>query len=145
LLDPRVAVLIVAGLQVPAVPSLDVAGNPGAVEFWQKGPIASKVGATEEAVIVIFIVSGTEQGAPVGEKIYPLVPTVVVLIVAGLQVPAVPSLDVAGNPGAVEFWQKGPIALKVGSVDAVTNIVILFDVAVAGVAHVLLLVSTTLT
>ena len=52
-----------AGLQVPAVPSLDVAGNPGAVEFWQKGPIALKVGVTADD-IVILTVAGTEQDPP---------------------------------------------------------------------------------
>ena len=37
-----------------------------------------------------------------------------VLMVAGLHVPVMPLLDVAGNAGAVLFWQSGPIVLNVG-------------------------------
>lgn len=38
------AVLIVAGLHVPATPLEDVAGSAGAVLFWHKGPICVNVG-----------------------------------------------------------------------------------------------------
>ena len=49
-------------------------------------------------------------------KVYVLVPTVAVLIVAGLQVPAIPFVDVAGRVGAVLFRHSGPIAVNVGTV-----------------------------
>ena len=35
---------MLAGLQVPAVPSFDIGGNTGGVEFWQSGPIGSNIG-----------------------------------------------------------------------------------------------------
>ena len=38
----------------------------------------------------------------------------VVLIVAGDQVPVIPLVEVAGKAGAVLFWQSGPIATKAG-------------------------------
>jgi len=41
--------------------------------------------------------------------VYTVVPTVVVLIVAGFHVPAKPLSEVAGNAGAVLFWHSGPI------------------------------------
>ena len=39
---------------------------------------------------------------------------VVVEMVAGDQVPAMPLLDVGGKLAGVAFWQYGPRALKVG-------------------------------
>jgi hypothetical protein len=39
-----------------------------------------------------------------------------VLIAAGFHVPVIPLTDVAGNAGATEFWQNGPIAVKVGTI-----------------------------
>jgi hypothetical protein len=47
---------------------------------------------------------------------------VVVLIVAGFQVPLIPLVDVAGNAGAVAFWHNGPIAVNVGVIDEVITI-----------------------
>ena len=42
------------------------------------------------------------------------VPAVVVLMVAGAQVPVMPFNEVPGSAGAAEFWQSGPIAVNVG-------------------------------
>ena len=42
------------------------------------------------------------------------VPAVVVLMVAGLQVPVMPFNEVPGSAGAAEFWQSGPISVNVG-------------------------------
>ena len=55
---------------------------------------------------------------------------VVVLIVAGLQVPLIPLVDADGNNGAVAFWQIGPTCVKVGVIWLVITISI-----VAVVAH----------
>ena len=38
-----------------------------------------------------------------GVNVYTVVPTLAVLIVAGLHVPVIPLLDVVGNAGAPEF------------------------------------------
>ena len=45
---------------------------------------------------------------------YVVVPVFAVLMVDGLHVPAIPSVDVAGSAGATLFWQKGPIGLITG-------------------------------
>ena len=45
---------------------------------------------------------------------YVVVPMVAVLMVAGLHVPVMPLVDVAGNAGAVLFWHSGPICVNVG-------------------------------
>ena len=59
-----------------------------------------------------------------------MVPTEAVLIVAGLQVPVMPLVEVPGSRGAVAFWQRGPMAAKVGVMLAFT---VMLSVAV--VAH----------
>ena len=56
----------------------------------------------------IFIVAVVPHCPAVGVKVYVVVPTVAVLIVAGLHVPVMLLLDVVGNADAVVFWQKGP-------------------------------------
>ena len=48
-----------------------------------------------------------------------VVPVAEVLIVAGLHVPGILLLDVPGRGGAAEFWQSGPICVKVGVTGAV--------------------------
>lgn len=47
-------------------------------------------------------------------------PLLVVFIVDGDHVPAIPFVEVIGNVGATEFWHKGPIAENVGVVNAFT-------------------------
>lgn len=51
---------MLAGLHVPAIPSLDVNGKPGGVEFWQSGPMALNVGV-RVPTIVMFKEIGVEQ------------------------------------------------------------------------------------
>ena len=99
---PTVEVLIVAGFHVPVMPLLDVVGSAGAVAFWHNGPIALKVGITG-AVITTSIVVTLPHCPAFGVKVYVVVPTVVVLIVAGFHVPVMPLLDVVGKVGAVAF------------------------------------------
>jgi len=54
-----------------------------------------------------------------------------VLITAGLQVPATPSLEVAGNTGAIAFWQ-----IEVGTVAKVgMRLVTTVIVTETGFAH----------
>ena len=52
---PAVAVLIVAGLQVPVIPLFDVVGRTGAVLFWQSGPIAVNVGVTCGSMVMLKV------------------------------------------------------------------------------------------
>ena len=54
-------VLMMAGLHVPVIPSLDVGGSAGAVLFWQYEPaIVGKVGEILPT-IVMFIEVGIAQ------------------------------------------------------------------------------------
>ena len=95
---------MLAGLQVPAIPSLDVGGSAGAVVFWQyELAIVVKVGEMLPTM-VMFIEAGVAQ-LPVDDGVnrYVAVPMADVLMVAGLQVPAIPSFDVGGSAGGVEF------------------------------------------
>jgi hypothetical protein len=57
------------------------------------------------------------------------VPAIVVLIVAGFQVPLIPLRDVEGITGAVEFWHKGPIGVKFGTTELLTAISIVVAIA----------------
>ena len=99
---PAVAVLIVAGLQVPVMPLLDVAGNVGAVLFWHSGPIAVNDGVICGSTTMVNVASIAHCPAD-GVNVYVVVPAVAVLMVAGLHVPVMPFVEVAGNAGAVLF------------------------------------------
>jgi hypothetical protein len=94
--------LIVVGLQFPLMPLVELPGSAGATEFWHKGPIALKVG-TVGFVIVIFSVAVVAHCPALGVKVYVLVPTVEVLIVAGLHVPLIEFVELKGSDGATEF------------------------------------------
>ena len=48
--------LIVAGLQVPVIPLVEVPGSAGAAEFRQSGPIAAKVGVIWVATVTLKVV-----------------------------------------------------------------------------------------
>ena len=63
-------------------------------------------------VITTSMVTGAAHCPAVGVNVY--VPLVVVLIIAGLQVPVILLLDVVGSAGAVLFWHNGPIGVKAG-------------------------------
>jgi hypothetical protein len=91
------------GLHVPAIPSVDVEGSAGTVVFWQyEFAMAGKVGETMPT-IVIFREAGVEQLPAVGVNMYVTVPVAVVLMLAGFHVPGIPSFDVGGSAGGVEF------------------------------------------
>jgi hypothetical protein len=113
---------MVAGLHVPVTPLLDVAGNVGAVLFWQSGPIAVNVGTVCASTVMLSVV--VVAHCPLsGVNVYVVVPVVEVLITAGFHVPVIPLLDVVANAGAPEFWQSGPIAVNVGITGAVITTV----------------------
>jgi hypothetical protein len=101
---PRAAVLMLAGFHVPAIPSFDVNGSAGGVEFWQSGPMALNVGVTVPTMVMFKETCGAQLPA-VGVNIYVAVPGTVVLMLAGLHVPVIPSFDTSGSAAAVAFWQ----------------------------------------
>ena len=94
--------LIVAGLHVPVMPLVEVAGNVGAVLFWHSGPIAVNVGVICGSMVMLSVAM-IAHSPLAGVNVYVVVPGTDVLIVAGLQVPFTPLLDVAGRVGAAEF------------------------------------------
>jgi hypothetical protein len=59
-----------------------------------------------------------------------VVPLVEVLIVAGLQVPEIPLLEVPDSDGATLFWHKGPICVNVG---VICGLIVMLSIA--EVAH----------
>lgn len=108
-----------AGDHVPLIPFREVVGNAGGVEFWHSGPITLNVGPTCD-VTTTFIVADVPHCPVAGVNVCVVVPTAEVLIVAGLQVPVTPFVDVAGSVGATLFWQSGGICVNIG----VTRLVI---------------------
>ncbi|CAM4441155.1 hypothetical protein FLTE109939_13310 [Flavobacterium terrigena] len=81
---------------------IDVVSNAGAVPFKQILAIAGNVG-TIIGSIVIFIVVPTPHCPGLGVNVYVVIPAVLVLIVAGLQIPVMLLFEVANNVGAVAF------------------------------------------
>ena len=66
-----------------------------------------------EAVTVTSVVT-TDAHATEGVKVYVVVPSVAVLIEAGLHEPAMPLVDMDGKAGAADPMQSGPIVLNTG-------------------------------
>jgi hypothetical protein len=58
-----------------------------------------------------------------GVKVYVVIPSVAVLIVAGLHVPEIPLFELTGNKGGAAFRQSGPIGVKAGVMAGLTVIV----------------------
>jgi hypothetical protein len=78
---------------------VEVAGKPGAVLFWHNGPICVNAGVAA-LVTCMAIVALVAQCPADGVKVYFLVPTVPVLIIAGFQVPVKLFVEVNGSVGA---------------------------------------------
>jgi hypothetical protein len=124
-LVPAVKVLMAAGFQVPVTAGLlvELAGNAGGVEFWQRGPMGVKVGVIS-VVMTISMVTALAHWPASGVKVYVLVPAVKVLMAAGFQKPVTAGLlvELVGSRGGVEFWQRGPMGVKVGVISVVMTI-----------------------
>ena len=123
---PVAVLLTIAGLQVPVIPLLDVVGSTGAAAPEQIGATAVNAGVTLVLTVTVTVVVVAHNPA-VGVKVY--VPVVVLLTVAGLQVPVIPLLDVVGSTGAVAPEQIGATAVNVGVTFAFTVIVSVVVVA----------------
>lgn len=90
-----VALLFIAGLQVPVIPFVDVVGNAGIEAPEQYGPAELKVGVTLGVIVIVRVVCAAHWPA-VGVKVYI---AVFVLLIAGLHVPVIPLVDVVGSAG----------------------------------------------
>jgi len=115
---PLTVLLTTAGDQVPVMPLSDVVGNTGAVVPEQIGAITAKLGVTFGITVMSSVVAALAHCPAVGVNVYVVVPVAAVLITAGVQVPLMPLLDVAGNTGAAEFIQSEPIAVNTGIICA---------------------------
>ena len=117
---PAMLVLMVAGLHVPVIPLSEVVGNAGAVGFWHSGAIGVNAGVSS-AVTVMVSVAGVAHCPADGVNVYVVGPCMDVLMVAGLQVPVIPLMDVVGKAGAVLFKQSGAMVANVGVMAVVTS------------------------
>ena len=115
-----VAVLFIAGDQVPVIPFVDVVGNAGIVAPEQYGPTAANVGVTFGVIVIVKVVVNAHCPA-VGVNVYVVV---AVLLIAGDQVPVIPLVEVVGNAEIVAPEQYGPTAANVGVTFGVIVIVI---------------------
>ena len=52
---PAAAVLIIAGVQVPVIPLVDVDDKTGTVLFWHSGPIAVKAGVMLPVIVISIV------------------------------------------------------------------------------------------
>ena len=113
MLDPTVEVFIVLGFQVPVIPSKDCVGKFVGVVFIQNGPIAENVGV--KGFVMETLTEVTLAHCPAeGEKVKLKLPVLVVEIVEGFQVPAIPFIEFGGKVGAVPFKQIGFIGVNEG-------------------------------
>jgi hypothetical protein len=102
--------LTVAGFQVPVMPLVDVEGKTGATAPLQIGAMAANVGVIIGFTVTV-IVGDVAHWPVAGTKVY--VAVVVLLTVAGLQVPGIPFVDVVGKIGAVAPLQIAPTGANV--------------------------------
>ena len=103
------------GDQKPAISFNEIVGSEGIAVPWQIGWVSTKIGVTPG---IIFIVSSTvrAQGFPdvwmmSGVKVYKVV---VVLLIAGVHMPAISFIEVVGNSGMYVPEQNCEIGVNWG-------------------------------
>jgi hypothetical protein len=128
---PTLLVLIVAGDQVPVIPSEDINGNVGGLLLRHNGPIGLKFGV-RFGLTKISIVKIEAHSEISGVNVYIVVPEVVVFMIFGDQVPVIGGvlLELFGNGGGIIPWQRVDIGVKEGSISGV----IVIDIVVV-IAH----------
>jgi hypothetical protein len=128
---PGLNLSTIAGLHIPEIPLRSVLGNTGTFPFAQMARAVPKLNTGVAFGVTVTVNSvGNAQRPSAGVKVY--TPVAVGLTVAGLHVPVIPSIDVAGNTGAAPssqiVWVKPK--LNVGTTFGVTS-----TVSVAATAH----------
>ena len=107
-----VAVLLtVVGDHVPVIPFVEVEGNTGAAEPLQIGATGVNVGVILDTTVTVMFVVVAHWPAS-GVNVY--VPVVVLLTVAGDQVPVMPFVDDIASTGARDPLHNGPIGANTG-------------------------------
>jgi len=114
-----VEVLLIAGLQVPVMPLVEVVGRAGIEAPEQYGPTELKAGVTIGLIVIVSVVVTAHCPAE-GVNVYVVV---AVLLISGLQVPFIPFVDVVGRAGIEAPAQYGPAELNEGTVFGVMVIV----------------------
>jgi hypothetical protein len=110
---PFLVVSITFGNQVPVIPSMEEAGKVGAILPLQNAAIGLNVGFVLGVIDTLNVVVFAHCPA-FGVKVY--TPFLELSIVAGDQVPVIPSKETKGNIGDADFSQNGGIAVNVGVV-----------------------------
>jgi hypothetical protein len=118
-------VLIVAGLHVPAMPLVEVAGREGADVLRQSGPIWLKVGVIPGLTVIVRVAVVAHWPAA-GVNVYVVV---AVLFSAGAHVPVMPLFDVVGKGERAAPEHIGATAVNVGVIELVTTISIVVETA----------------
>ena len=121
---PEVVVLIVAGFQVPENPLFEIVAKLGAIEPKQISGIGINSGVAISEIETLKVANVAHCPA-VGVKVY--VSEVVLLIVAGFQVPIIPLFEIKDKVGETEPEQKSAIGLNKGISNGLTVIVSVVD------------------
>jgi hypothetical protein len=119
--------LTVVGFQIPVIPLFEVVDNIGAKAPLHIAGIEVNVGVVGAFTVTESVVVDAHCPA-VGVNVY--VPVVVLLTVAGAQVPVIVFVEVEGNIGAVVPLQIADIGVNVGNIMGFT-----VTVKVVVVAH----------
>jgi hypothetical protein len=125
--------LTVAGLHVPVIPFVDVAGRTGAADPLQIAVTGANAGTAGWLTVTLSVVIVAH--CPVaGVNVY--VAVIVLLTVEGLHVPVIPFVDVAGRTGGVDPLQIAVTGANVGTAGWLTvtvRVVVFAHCPVAGV------------
>jgi hypothetical protein len=134
---PLVVLLTIAGFHVPVIPLIDVVGNVGTVPPTQIDKVVPKlkVGVIFGATVTVNV-NVVAHKLAVGVNVY--TPLVVLLTIAGFQVPVIPLIDVFGKTGTVPPEQMVRVVpkLKVGVIFDATvtvNVVVVAHKPAVGV------------
>ena len=128
---PELVLLTVAGLHVPAMPLVEVAGKAGAIAPLQMDSVVpnANTGVTFGFTVTVKL-AGSAQTPAAGVNVY--VPLLLLSTVAGLHVPLIPLVDVAGNAGTTPPSQ---IVNVVPNINDGVTFGVMVTVNVAVVAH----------
>lgn len=120
-----VAMVLTAGLHTPLIPLLEIAGRVNAVPAQLAG-ICVNVGITALFTVTVMVVVVAHCPAA-GVNVYVVV---AVLLIAGLQVPLIPLVEVAGNVNDPPE-QMAATCVNAGVIEAVFTVTVM----VVDVAH----------
>lgn len=116
-----VAVLLSAGLHVPVMPLSEIICKAERISPLQIGATCVNVGVVDGFTMISMVCVLAHGPDASGVKVYVVV---VVFVIAGLQVPVMPLLDVVGKGDKISPLQMGANWVNVGVTDGLTMICI---------------------